>query len=186
MCTAARSHSLAVSKFRFLAPAHHIDKSVPSTHRKHVLCLSRLVGNRERITVRGGIIDEWQVLMKSAPSDRTCQEGRADSRVIMQTASDDQPLCRRTPLLLGGIVVAVLASKCSGVTIKCLCQLGDVGRGGPTPILRLNWFQTPIKSQNWQRSFEITPFRTISWLLTLLSTSATATQDKQLGLFTLR
>jgi hypothetical protein len=73
--------------------------------------------------VRGGIIDEWQVLMKSAPSDRTCQEGRADSRVIMQTASDDQPLCRRTPLLLGGIVVAVLASKCSGVTIKCLCQL---------------------------------------------------------------
>ena len=170
MCTAARSHSLAVSKFRFLAPAHHIDKSVPSTHRKHVLCLSRLVGNRERITVRGGIIDEWQVLMKSAPSDRTCQEGRADSRVIMQTASDDQPLCRRTPLLLGGIVVAVLASKCSGVTI--MSNFETWGRGGPTPILRLNWFQTPIKSQNWQRSFEITPFRTISWLLTLLSTSA--------------
>ena len=33
---------------------------------------------------------------------------------------------------------------------------------GPTPILGLNWFQTPIKSQNWQQSFEINPFRTIS------------------------
>jgi len=40
---------------------------------------------------------------------------------------------------------------------------GDVGaRGDPTPILVLNWFQTPIKSQNWQQSFEIIPFRTIS------------------------
>jgi hypothetical protein len=34
-------------------------------------------------------------------------------------------------------------------------------RGNPTPILGLNWFQTPIKSQNWQQSFEINPFRTI-------------------------
>jgi len=35
-------------------------------------------------------------------------------------------------------------------------------RGGPTPILGLNWFQTPINSQNWQQSFEINSFRTIS------------------------
>jgi hypothetical protein len=26
----------------------------------------------------------------------------------MQTASDDQPLCRRTPLLLGGIVLRLV------------------------------------------------------------------------------